>query len=135
MMLDIFKKPYTLRSFQKTEYTEGYPRARYSDRTVMLNVQPMTTNEILALPEGIRRDKNIKAIGKVEIMPADDAAGTLADRLLYRGQWYECTVADVWGNTPVGQTDAVFGLIPVSEIPRVAIVPDDGEKGNGEDTP
>ena len=74
-MLDIFKKPYTLRSFQKTEYTEGYPSARYSDRTVMLNVQPMTTNELLALPEGIRRDKNIKAIGKVEIRPADDACG------------------------------------------------------------
>lgn len=39
------------------------------------------------------------------------------------------------GQYPVGQTEAVFGLIPVSEIPRVDTVPDDGEKGNGEDTP
>lgn len=134
-MLDIFKKSYTLRSFQKTEYTDGYPSARYSDRTVMLNVQPMTTNELIALPEGIRRDKNIKAIGKVDIRTADADSGTLADRLLYRGQWYECTGSDVWGNTPVGQTEAVFGLIPVNEVQEVQVMPDGGEEAGGEGVP
>lgn len=134
-MLDIFKKPYTLRSFQKTEYTDGYPSARYSDRTVMLNVQPMTTNELIALPEGIRRDKNIKAIGKVDIKTADDTSGILADRLLYHGQWYECTGSDVWGNTPVGQTEAVFGLIPVNEVQEVQVMPDGGEEAGGEGVP
>lgn len=115
-MLDFFKKPYTLRTFGKTEFVDGRPRAEYSDRTVKLNVQPLTSTELTALPEGIRREKNIKAIGKVEIKTADDAARTLADRLLYRGQWYECTSSDTWGNTPVGQTEAVFGLIPATEI-------------------
>lgn len=132
-MLDIFKKPYTLRTFEKTKFEDGYPKAKYSDRTVMLNVQPMTATELIALPEGIRRDKNIKAIGKVGIKTADDAAGTLADRILYRGQWYECTGADVWGNTPVGQTEAVFGLIPVTEIKKVFLEPvmEAGEGGKG----
>lgn len=134
-MLDIFKKPYTLRSFGKTEYIGGYPRAEYSDRIVKLNVQPLTSTELVALPEGIRREKNIKAIGKVDIRTADDAAGTLADRLLYRGQWYECTGADVWGNTPVGQTEAVFGLVPATEI-EILQPPADGEGlGDGGETP
>ncbi len=134
-MLDIFKKPYTLRTFEKTEFVDGYPKAKYSDRTVMLNVQPMTATELIALPEGIRRDKNIKAIGKAEIKTADDAAGTLADRILYRGQWYECTGSDVWGNTPVGQTEAVFGLIPVTEIKKVYLEPVTEAGESGKDIP
>lgn len=134
-MLDIFKKPYTLRTFEKTEFVDGYPKAEYSDRTVKLNVQPLSVNELIALPEGIRREKNIKAIGKVEIKTADDTAGTLADRLLYRGQWYECTGADVWGNTPVGQTEAVFGLIPATEIKEVSVGPDMKAGESGKDVP
>ena len=84
---------------------------------------------------GIRRDKNIKAIGKAEIKTADDAAGTLADRILYRGQWYECTGSDVWGNTPVGQTEAVFGLIPVTEIKKVYLEPVTEAGESGKDIP
>lgn len=133
-MLDIFKKPYTLRSFEKTDFTLSYPCAKYSDRTVMLNVHPLSSTEVLALPEGMRRAKNIRAIGRVEIKTADDTAGTLADRLLYRGQWYECTGADIWGNTPVGQTEAIFGLIPVSEIREIQLLPEDKGEGGGEDT-
>lgn len=130
-MLDFFKKPYILRSFGKTEFVCGYPRAGYSDRTVKLNVQPLTSTELIALPEGIRREKNIRAIGRVDMRTADDAAGTLADRLLYRGQWYECTSSDTWGNTPVGQTEAVFGLVPATEIE--VLPPDTGAQGDGEE--
>ena len=134
-MLDIFKKPYTLRTFGQTKFVDGYPKAKYSDRTVKLDVQPLSANELTALPEGIRRDKNVKAFGRVEIKTADDTAGTLADRLLYRGQWYECTGADVWGNTPVGQTVAVFGLVPATEIEKVGLEPDAEAGGSGKDTP
>lgn len=126
-MLDIFKKPYTLRTFEKTEIINGRPRTKYSDRTVMLNVQPLTTKELIALPEGIRREKNIKAFGRTEIRTADEEAGILADRIFYQGRWYECTGSDAWGNTPVGQTEAVFGLIPASEIKELPL-PDPGEQ-------
>ena len=123
MVLNIFKKPYTLRRFGKTELVKGRTRASYSDCTVMLNVQPLSMTELTALPEGIQRAKNIKAIGKVLIRTADENAGTLADRLYYRGEWYECTGADIWGNTPVGQTEAVFGLVPGVEAGDILLSP------------
>lgn len=114
-MLDIFKKPYTLRRFEKTVLVKGRPVTKYNDSAVMLNVQPLTTAELVTLPEGMRRVKNIKAIGKVDIKTGDEKTGILADRLYYRGGWYECTGSDVWGSTPVGQTEAVFGLISNAE--------------------
>ena len=112
MVLNIFKKPYILRKFEKSELVRGRSHAKYTDSTVMLNVQPLTTEELMTLPEGMRKKKNIRAIGKVLIRTADEKTGTLADRICYRGEWYECTGSDIWGNTPAGQTEAVFGLVP-----------------------
>ena len=132
MVLDIFKKPYTLRRFEKTELVKGRSRARYTDMTVNLNVQPLSLTEVTALPDGICRTKNIKGIGKVLVRTADERAGTLADRLYYRGEWYECTGVDIWGNTPVGQTDAVFGPIPKAEAGDILLSPNQ-EKENGKD--
>lgn len=131
MVLDIFKKPYTLRRFEKAELIKGRSRAKYSDSTVMLNVQPLSSNELMALPDGIRRSKNIKAIGKVMIRTADEKTGILADRICYRGEWYECTGSDIWGNTPVGQTEAVFGLIPNVEAGDILLVPSVEQDGGG----
>ncbi len=121
MVLNIFKKPYTLRRFEKTELVKGRFRARYTDMTVSLNVQPLSMTEVAALPDGIRRTKNIKAIGKTLIRTADENAGTLADRIYYHGEWYECIGADIWGNTPAGQTEAVFGLVPRVEAGDILI--------------
>lgn len=137
MVLDIFKKPYTLRRFEKSELVRGRSCAKYTDSTVMLNVQPLTMTELVTLPDGIRRSKNVKAIGKVLIRTADENAGTLADRICYRGEWYECTGSDIWGNTPVGQTEAVFGLIPNVEAGDILLVsaPVQDEKADAADDP
>ncbi len=123
MVLDVFKKPYTLRRFEKTRLEKGYSRARYSDSTVELNVQPLSMSESVTLPDGIRRSKNIKAIGKVQIKTADDKVGILADRIYYHGEWYECMGADIWGNTPIGQTEAIFGLVPNVERGDILLSP------------
>lgn len=132
MVLNIFKKQYTLRRFGETKLVKGRSRASYSDCMVMLNVQPLSMTELTALPDGIRRAKNIKAIGKVLVRTADERTGTLADRLYYSGEWYECTGTDIWGNTPVGQTEAVFGLIPNVEAGDILLSPDSGAE-NGDD--
>lgn len=129
MVLNIFKKPYTLRRFEKSELIRGRSKAKYSDFTAMLNVQPLSSTELMALPDGIRRSKNIKAIGKVMIRTADEKAGILADRICYCGEWYECTGSDIWGNTPVGQTEAVFGLIPNVESGDILLVPGSEQDG------
>ena len=131
MVLDIFKKPYTLRRFEKSELVKGRSHSKYSDSTVMLSVQPLSSTELMALPDGIRRSKNIKAIGKVMIRTADEKTGILADRICYRGEWYECTGSDIWGNTPVGQTEAVFGLIPNVEAGDILLVPSVEQDGGG----
>lgn len=134
MVLNIFKKQYTLRRFGETKLVKGRSRASYSDCMVMLNVQPLSMPELTALPEGIQRAKNIKAIGKVLIRTADENTGILADRLYYRGEWYECTGVDIWGNTPVGQTEAVFGLISSVETGDILLPPSlEAESGDDAD--
>ena len=130
MVLDIFKKSYTLRRFEKSELVKGRSRAKYTDQTVSLNVQPLSLMEVATLPDGVRRSKNIKAIGNVDIRTADEKAGTLADRLFYRGEWYECTGSNIWGNTPVGQTEVVLGLIPNVEAGDILLFPSSEKGGN-----
>lgn len=132
MILDIFKKPYTLRRFEKTQITRGRPHAAYTDSTVSLNIQPLSSDDIMTLPEGMRRRKNIKAIGRAVIRTADEKTGILADRIYYRSEWYECVGADIWGNTPVGQTEAVFGLVP-PEAGDIQLAPFTAEDGGEDD--
>lgn len=135
MVLGIFKKPYTLRRFEKTQIIRGRSHAAYTDSTVSMNVQPLSSDDLMTLPDGMRRKKNIRAIGRVLVRTADEKTGTLADRIYYRGEWYECTGADIWGNTPVGQVEAVFGLVPreagdIQMAPLPAEDSGDGEDGN-----
>ena len=134
-IVDFFKTPFTLRRFEKTQIKRGRPHAAYTDSTVSLNVQPLSSDDITTLPEGMRRKKNIKAIGRVAIRTADEKTGILADRIYYCSEWYECVGADIWGNTPVGQTEAVFGLVP-PEAGDIQLAPftaeDDGDADGGE---
>lgn len=132
MILNLFKKPYTLRRFEKVQIVRGRSRAVYSDGTVSLDVQPLTSDDIMTLPEGMRRKKNIRAFGRILLQTADEKSGTLADRLYYCGEWYECVGASMWGNTPVGQTEAVFGLIP-AESGAIQIAPAMQEKNKDTD--
>lgn len=134
MVLDIFKKPYTLRRFEKTQIIRGRPRAAYTDSIVRLNVQPLSSDDVMTLPDGMRRKKNVKAIGRIELRTADEKTGTLADRIYYHGEWYECIGVDIWANTPVGQTESVFGLVPREEGDIQMAPPvkaDGGENGDG----
>ena len=123
MGLTIFRREFVVRRFGKEEIVDGYGTAPYKDTVEVLNVQPLSMSELVTLPDGIRRSKNIRAIGQVQIRTADDRAGTLADRIFYNGEWYECTGADIWGNTPVGQTEAVFGLVPPVETGGILLSP------------
>lgn len=122
--MDIFKKPCVLRSFGETIIERGYPKASYEDRIVKLNVQPLTSTEVLALPDGIRRSKNIKAFGKVAMKPADDQTGVMGDWIYYQAHWYECLGADTWNCTPIGQTEAVFGLVSNAAEKTMLFPPD-----------
>ncbi|MFG6334789.1 MAG: hypothetical protein K1W20_04860 [Lachnospiraceae bacterium] len=133
MTLGIFKRTYTLRRFEKTQIVRGRVRAAYTDSMVSLDVQPLTSDDIMTLPEGMRRKKNVRVFGRLPMYTADEKTGTLADRIYYRGEWYECVGVSTWGNTPVGQTEAVYGLIPAESgvIQLAPVIQEEGEGMNG----
>lgn len=118
--LSIFRKPYTIRRFGEQEIISGYATSSYEDLTAILNVQPLSADELQALPEGERQIKRLKSFGDFEFRAADQKAGTPGDWLYYYGQWYKCVSSLIWDHTmlchcnaefvAVSETDSSFGL-------------------------
>lgn len=121
--MDIFKKEYVLRRFEPQEVTQGYPCSPYSDSMVKLNVQPLSTKELMALPEGMRGAKRITAIGG-DLNTVNELLGVLGDRLFYKGNWYECESAQDWDNTPAGQRVSTLVICGKSENAGILKAPD-----------
>ena len=70
--LKIFRRKYTVRRFGTQEDVPGgYTTAPYEDVVTFLNVQPLSTKELLALPEGERSTKRVKAFGDLQLTAAD----------------------------------------------------------------
>ena len=108
MALSIFKKPFILRRFFPAE---GDPESfTWQDYRIPLNVQPLDAKELMALPEGQRATKRVKAYGenRYGIRPADEDEGYPGDWLYYRGKWYMCEAGNDNDNTPVGQNVSQF---------------------------
>lgn len=125
MALSIFKKPHILRKF----YPEGNGY-RWEDQTVMLNVQPLTGKDLLALPEGERSIKRCKVIGEntCNIRVSDEEHGIWGDWLFYRGSWYKCEGADPRDATPIGQTSSQFVVVRENYPENVLVPPEENKK-------
>lgn len=95
-MLDIFKRNYVARRYEQQQWKGGYERSPHRDFTVMLNVQPLTADELQALPEGERGVKRFKAFGATTLRGADVKAGTKADLVYIGGDWYEVRSSNDW---------------------------------------
>ena len=54
MAIGIFRRPYTVRRHGKQAIVNGYAVSDSTDFTFKLNVQPLSSDELLALPEGER---------------------------------------------------------------------------------
>lgn len=119
----MFKKTYTLRRYGP-EQEEGFP---YTDMSVRLNVQPVSAAELQALPEGERSVKRLKAFGRENIRTASQTDGTPADRLWYRGQWYECEGADIWDHTPLAHCESQWVAVPENAPQEALPVSEGGE--------
>lgn len=96
--MKIFKKPYTVRRYQKTSWKNGNPSAPYTDMTIYLDVQDnRRTNQ------GDRGGGSVvgslTAYSDVEIRAADPDRQIDGDRLFYMGRWYSCKETVYWGNT------------------------------------
>jgi hypothetical protein len=83
----------------------------YTDLSVNLNVQPLSKNELQALPEGERTIKRVKTFGMDALVSADEHMQTAADLLFYDGLWYECKTCVHWLHTPLTHYEAEFVVL------------------------
>ena len=66
MLFSFFKHDYVARRLKEDVYSGGYAApGGHEDFVVTLNVQPLSSDELQALPEGERTIKRIKAIGAI----------------------------------------------------------------------
>ena len=96
MGLGIFRRAFVVRRFGEENIVDGYGVSEYKDFIASLNVQPLSKDELQALPEGENTVKRMKAFGDLVFHTADRSAGRRADWLFYQGRmdpeghWYEC---------------------------------------------
>lgn len=104
-----------MRRFGKEEIADGYGRASYEDFDAALNVQPLSADELQALPEGERRVKRLKAYGDLIFTTADQSSGRRGDWLLYYDHWYECVSSLGWDHTLLSHCKSEFVEVPEDE--------------------
>lgn len=96
MGLGIFRRAFVVRRFGEENIVDGYGVSGYKDFITSLNVQPLSKDELQALPEGENTVKRMKAFGDLVFHTADRSVGRRADWLFYQGRmdteghWYEC---------------------------------------------
>ena len=138
MGLGIFRRGFVVRRFGEEEIVNGYGVAHYEDEIASLNVQPLTTDELHALPEGERRVKRMKAFGDLVFTPADQSTGRRGDWLFYKGamdptgHWYECVSSLGWDHTMLHHCRSEFVMVAESEagrFPPPDMSSDDYEEG------
>lgn len=112
MNITIFNRKYWVRHFGEPKVVLGYITNGFEDRVVSLNVHPLSTDQIKALPEGERKLKRLEAQGTDVLVVSDEAAGTKGDLLYYQGNWYECVSAQPWDHTVLRHTNYQFVLVP-----------------------
>lgn len=127
MGINIFRRKFLVRRFGEDEIIDGYSHATYEDFTTVLNVQPLSADELLALPEGERKTRRLKAFGDDILNTADQTTGRRGDMLLYNGRWYECVSSIYWDHTllshcksefvEVAQTENAYEYEPVETDP------------------
>ena len=112
MSIGLFKRPYTVRKYGKQIIERGYASSPYTDITVKLDVQPLSPDELIALPEGERTVKRIKSFGSEKLASADDYDEIPGDCLYYNGFWYECKSSVQWEHTFLRHYRSEFVVLP-----------------------
>ena len=116
MIVDIFRKKYTVRRHSKQQIVRGHAVYDYEELQTLLNVQPLNPDEIQALPEGERSVKRVKAFGDYPLTAADQFSGRPGDWLFYKCSWYECKSCVERDHTPIGHFRSEFVIVPETEL-------------------
>jgi hypothetical protein len=111
MAIGIFRRPYTIRRHGEQKVVNGYAVSGSSDFTALLNIQPLSAKELLALPEGERTIARVKTFGADALISADEHSETPGDLLCYDGSWYECKSCVHWLHTLLTHYEAEFVIL------------------------
>lgn len=115
MLFSFFKKDYIVRRFGEETVEKGVSGSTHEDSVVALeDVQPLSSDELQALPEGERTVRRIKSIGSTKFTTADEESGTPGDWLYYNGRWYECKSCQLWDHTILAHYESEFVVVPSS---------------------
>lgn len=117
MSIGLFKRPYVIRHFLPQTFVRGYATSSSQDTTARLNVQPLSANELQALPEGERTVRRVKSFGQERLISADEFTGTQGDRLFYQGYWYECKSSVEWNHTMLRHYRSEFVICKEQQAP------------------
>lgn len=130
--MNIWKKQYTMRRFQAQKVgRKGYATTGYEDTSIMLNVQPLTNDELEVIPEGSRSVRRIKCFGEYPFATANQKTGVQADRLFFEGRWYECEMSVFWEHTPLSHYRSQFVQVSEAEPASATIAPSTGSPEDG----
>ena len=112
MNVGIFNKKYVARRFGKPIEKKGFLKCSSEDFVISLNVHPLGTDQLQALPEGQRTIKRLEAQSSVEMLAADESSEQKGDLLFYQGRWYECVSSQLWDHTVLSHWNLQFVLVP-----------------------
>lgn len=86
-----FRKPFTVKRTVAGSYVNGvYVEGAESTITIQASVQPVSGQDLVAIPEGRRASDMVKVYTSDDLFGQGDAgSGQSPDRLTYRGKDYE----------------------------------------------
>lgn len=130
MNISLFNTLHWIRRFDEQREVKGYLTASFDDYVVSINVHPVGSDTLQALPEGERTIKRLEGHGDYPLIVADSSANTKGDLLLYEGRWYECVSSQRWNHTILSHFNYQFVLVPLdgSRIDDVNDTPVDTEE-------
>ena len=128
MGITIFRRTFTIRRFGEDELIDGYAHTTYEDTETLLDVQPLSADELMALPEGERRTKRLKAYGDLVFTTADQATGRRGDWLRYNDRWYECVSSIYWDHTMLAHCKSEFVEVAAAETAPYAVEDEEDEE-------
>ena len=127
MNIRLFNKNYWIRRFGVQREVKGYLTSGYEDFVASLNVHPLGTDAIQALPEGERKLKRLEAHGEVALLVGDEKESRKGDLLYYHGDWYECVNSQMWDHTILSHYNYQFVLVPTDAGGSIDLEPPTGD--------
>ena len=123
----LFNKNYWIRRFGEPRIIKGYVTSGHEDFVASLNIHPLGTDAMQALPEGQRKVKRLEGHGEIDLRVADEETGRKADMLYYHSDWYECVSCQLWDHTILSHYNYQFVLVPTDSAKTIDTSAPNGE--------